>query len=903
MIFAAPWVLAALIALPVLWWLLRATPPAPRAQNFPAIRLLSNLRAKEETPARTPWWLLALRIGAAALVIIGLAGPILTSSHMRLAGGGPALLVIDDGFAAGPDFAARLTAAGAVLDRLERARRPVSLLTTARGPDAEKPVATAVMPASQLRPLLAALRPKPWPTDRETAASVIPATGDGPVFYISDALAGPGDDIFGRALAAHGRITTLTSDLPPRLLTAAATPEHLTATVREIPARAPRTEFVLAETTDGRVLSRTPLLIPAGAASAEVAIALPPELRNQLGDLRLSGAPGAGTVFLLDEAARRRPVGLVGGGSGAETPLLGDLFYLERALGPTTELRRGTVAELLARPLSMLVDTSDTLSEADTARLTDWVRQGGLLVRFASPGLAPADETAAPDTLLPARLLPGDRQLGGAMSWTQPAHLAPFPEGSPFAGLRIPAEVTISRQVLADPAGQKPQATWARLADGTPLVTAAHLGAGELVLFHVTANADWSNLPLSGLFVAMLNRLVQRSAGVAVSDDARLLPPALSLDGEGVLGAPTQAARPIAVTELAHTAPSPQHPPGLYGPDRDRHAFNLASDRMKLVAQAPMPGAEPMSLEAAPRERPLGPWLIGLALALLCADMVLTLRLRGLLENLRLPSLARSTLPALLALSLAGQARAQTPPGADGESPALATHLAYLVTGDTAVDTTSRQGLAGLAAYVNSRTAATLADPLPVVPGHDDLSFYPLIYFPITPDATLSPAAIAALNDYMHHGGIILIDLRGGGTNTSGSGAGFAPDTGAALRRIGAGLDIPRLAPLTSSNVLAHAFYLLSDFPGRFDGDTVWVQQDQDRSNDSVSPVIVGSNDWAAAWAQDEDGNPLYATIPGGARQRTLAFRFGVNVVMYALTGNYKGDQVHVPAILERLGQ
>ena len=72
---------------------------------------------------------------------------------------------------------------------------------------------------------------------------------------------------------------------------------------------------------------------------------------------------------------------------------------------------------------------------------------------------------------------------------------------------------------------------------------------------------------------------------------------------------------------------------------------------------------------------------------------------------------------------------------------------------------------------------------------------------------------------------------------------------------------------------------------------------------DDVSPLIVGGNDWAAAWATDEEGRPLYATIPGGERQRTLAYRFGVNAIMYALTGNYKGDQVHVPAILERLGQ
>jgi hypothetical protein len=236
------------------------------------------------------------------------------------------------------------------------------------------------------------------------------------------------------------------------------------------------------------------------------------------------------------------------------------------------------------------------------------------------------------------------------------------------------------------------------------------------------------------------------------------------------------------------------------------------------------------------------------------------------------------------------------------DSPALQTHLAYVVTGDTAVDGISRAGLAGLSTYVNRRTAAVLADPAAVVPGHDDLSYYPLIYWPITADAAPDTAAIAALNDYTSKGGIILIDTRG-----SGSGEGFAPGTDAALKRItqGAhgGLAVPPLAPLSSDHVLARSFYLLQDFPGRFTGDTVWVQRDQDRNNDSVSPVIIGGNDWAAAWVVDEQGRNPYATIPGGARQRTLAYRFGVNLVMYALTGNYKGDQVHVPAILERLGQ
>jgi hypothetical protein len=889
MIFATPALLLALILLPLLWWLLRATPPAPRAQRFPAIRLLASVIPTEETPARTPWWLLLLRLAAAGLIIAGLAGPILNAGPATLPSSGPALLVIDDGFAAAPDFARRLDAAQAVLERLERAGRRVRLLTTAAAADGGAPASGPILPASVLRPEVQALRPKAWPVDRVAAARAI--TGAGPVYYVSDGLKTPGDEAFARALAARGPVTELRGELPARLLSTVVSPDRLSARLRLTPA-AQRTESVLAEANDGRVFARITLPVPAGAREASVELPLPPELRNQLGALRLSGVSGAGAVALLDEAARRRPVGLLSEGSGGETPLLGDLFFLDKALAPSTELRRGDIKALLSRPLSMLVIAGGGLDTEDSARVATFVRNGGLLLRFAGADLAQEAQPGEADPLLPERLLEGDRQLGGAMSWSQPAHLAPFAADSPFAGLRVPAEVAVNREVLADPSDASQAHVWARLTDGTPLVTMSRLGAGEVVLFHVTANADWSNLPLSGLFVDMLNRLVERSVGVAAADEARALPPALALDGDGVLGAPPPAAQPMSVAAMASTMPSPLHPPGFYGPERDRHAFNLGSAALALEPMAPVPGATQLTLASAPRERRLGPDFVGLALLLLALDMAITLRLRGLLDRLWRPATA-----SVIAIALG------MPGAAQAESPALATHLAYVMTGDTEVDAVSRSGLAGLTDYVNSRTAAVLADPLPVVPGRDDLSFYPFLYFPVTADAGASAGAVAALNDYMLHGGIIVFDLRGGGAESGGSGAGFAPDSGSALQRLGKGLDIPRLAPLTSTHVLAHAFYLLSDFPGRFDGDTVWVQQAQDRSNDSVSPVIVGSNDWAAAWAEDEDGKPEFAVIPGGQRQRTLAFRFGVNLVMYALTGNYKGDQVHVPAILERLGQ
>src|SRR5579862_9005541 len=114
MIFAAPWALLALPALPLLWWLLRVTPPAPLSENFPAIRLLLGLQAREETPARTPWWLLALRLLAAGLVIVGLAQPVLDPGA-QLAGSGPMRLGMDNGWASASDWPRRMEAGNAAL--------------------------------------------------------------------------------------------------------------------------------------------------------------------------------------------------------------------------------------------------------------------------------------------------------------------------------------------------------------------------------------------------------------------------------------------------------------------------------------------------------------------------------------------------------------------------------------------------------------------------------------------------------------------------------------------------------------------------------------------------------------------------------------------------------------------
>ena len=889
--FAAPWLLLALPALPLLWWLLRVTPPQPRRMDFPAAMLLRDLPAAEETPARTPWWVLLLRIAAAALLILGLARPVLGPGGTG-SGEGTLLLVLDDGWASGPDWPLRVAIAQSELDRAAREGRPAALLTTAPGEGAAPPRVIGPMPAADLAPRLAALRPRSWPPDRQAALAALESWSARSerfsALYLSDGIVHRDDDTaaaFMNRLQAGGGLTLARAEeRPVRLLAPPRTEgDRLMLTLRQSPVNAAGEAQVIARAQDGRALARASFQLGAGATEAEAVLELPTEIRNRVYRLDLAEENGPGGVVLLDERFRRRPVGLLPGTqeAAADAPLIGDLFYLERALNPFAELRRGDVERLLSRPLSVLILADRPVSGPEQAALTRFVEQGGMLIRFAGPRLA-----EHPDTLLPVQLR-AERQLGGSLSWEQPQHLAPFAEGSPFAGLPVPAEVSVERQVLAEPSARLADKVWARLTDGTPLVTAETRGQGRIVLFHVTATAEWSDLPLSGLFVSMLRRLVALSSGVPGQEGEGALAPIEALDGFGRLVPPPPGAQPIPASGEA--VPSARNPPGWYGTSGGegfRRALNLGDTlRAPRLHANPPAGAATRTIAGIPPERDLGPWLMAAALALLAIDLLASLRLRGLL------TLARAAGVALVLM--AGTAHAQ-----EDNLPALVTRLGYVVTGDNGIDETMRQGLVGLSDFVNRRTAAALAEPSGVTPGRDDLSLYPLLYFTVRPDApALSPEAIAALNGFMRNGGIILFDTR-----DEGSGEGFSPGARAALRRVTQGLAIPPLMPVPEEHVLRRAFYLLAELPGRFAGGTVWVSREQDRANDSVSPVVIGGHDWAGAWAVDARGQNIHAAVPGGTRQRILAYRFGANLVMYALTGNYKGDQVHVPAILERLG-
>ncbi|MDC0033232.1 DUF4159 domain-containing protein [Alphaproteobacteria bacterium] len=913
LVFTTPWMLASLAFLPMLWWLLRVMPPTPMVRAFPPLRFILALKPREETPVRTPLWLILLRILIAALIIVGLSNPLLNPGE-RLHGNGPLMIVIDNGWASAPRWNKRITAINALADQAERDGRAIRYITTAQPhPDDSLRISELLRP-SDARDRLRSIQPQPWPTDHDavhTAIAAAPDIGSAHVAWLSDGLNGSGTAALMGQLQQLGSLSLYldsVNELAKLVGVPSATADDISVPVLRANDRGEEQRWMRLIDEEGRLLGREQANFKDGEKQANTFFRLPVDVRNRSARVEIEGENGAGAVFLMDDRWRRRPVGIAAGNlTEGGQPLLSDDYYLVRALGPFNQIKSGTVKSLLEHRLAMIVLTDiGKLSNAEVDGLSGWINKGGVLLRFAGPQLAQGS-----DALVPVKLR-GSRALGGSMSWTNPAKLMPFDDKGPFAGLKIPTDIRIHRQVLAEPTINLNDKTWIRLSDGTPLVTAERRGTGWVVLIHTTANAEWSNLPISGLFIELLQRIVALSKGITGDDGKTTYPPLATMDGFGVLGTPPPAAVAIAGRDFASTRVGSETPPGHYGQGEARRSLNVSTGIEQITLIAVIPSGVMVKSYDVERGVDVKPWLLLAALLLALLDLVITNALRGLKPHRTAKGHSRAATviaSAIVVSTVIGTAamaqtrKPQDPEEAFALRATLETRLAYVVTGDTRLDKVSRFGLVGLSALLRQRTAIEPGSPVAVDIERDELAYFPLLYWPISArQRPPSDHAVENLNAYLRSGGNILFDTREQASlRFDPFGTGGARS--AKLRQLLSGLEIPALTPVPTNHVLTKSFYLLKQFPGRWTGGTLWVERRRSRHNDGVSSIIIGSNDWAGAWAVDSNGVSILPVVPGGERQREYAYRFGVNWVMYCLTGNYKSDQVHVPAIIERLGQ
>ncbi len=421
--FGFPAILWGLLALPVIWWLLRLTPPKPQMEIFPPLKILARVLKKEETPHQSPWWLTLLRLLMAALIVMALAEPIWNPRERLPTGGAALALVVDNGWASAPDWDRRVATAERLIADASSTGIPVVLAFTAEKPNSDIGPFDAAAALDKLN----VAEPRPVPVDRPAVyarvAAALEALPGASVAVLADGLAADGDEAAFSALLGRNPANVLWA-VPDRLdmvgLTAAEN-EVAGFTLSAIRAPgdpAPRQVTAGAFDDKGRRIADATIAFGPGQTTGAGQMAVPFELRNDFSSIAIDGEPQAAAVRVLDENSKRRRVGLLSQSEADQAqPLLSPLYYISRALQPFADLVEPSsrdlaeaIPQLLEQKPAMIV-MADVGTIPDTARtqLIDWVKNGGTLVRFAGSRLAAAGND---EELLPVRLRLGERSHG-----------------------------------------------------------------------------------------------------------------------------------------------------------------------------------------------------------------------------------------------------------------------------------------------------------------------------------------------------------------------------------------------------------------------------------------------------------------------------------------------------------
>lgn len=912
--FMQPLILSGLLALPLLWYILRITPPAPKTVFFPATRFLIGLTSDDQTPQSSPWWILLLRLLMAALIIIALARPVLNPAE-TLPGNGDIRIVLDNSWASAQSWTLEMQAAEEALAQAGRENRQIYILPTTPPLGESQTKQYGPLSLSDARSILRGLRPHPWPADYNSLAEVIKKNKERKSIYTL--WFGHGLDegniknVIG-LLQSQGGLSYISpsNEKLPLLLRpseTALTQKQLEQygdtrididAAKETAQDTPVTVQALGENNDIIDIQNT--VLKNDSLPQTIFFKILPGLENKTTRFSIMGRQGAGSLFLLDDNAKKRKVGIATTTQDeSAAPLIEESFYIKRALEPYADIITSDPNDLIQQSVSVIIMPDIAAMPTETLNaLEKWVEKGGLLLRFAGEHMA---DLRGDQFLLPVLLRNGGRSLSGSLSWNNPQKITAFAEDSPLYGLEIPDDVTVKQQVLADPAQDLDGKVWARLSDGTPFITAKTQDKGLIVLIHTSANAEWSNFALSGLYVNVLKRII-RMAGksrTTVETVHTALDPLLIMDGYGGLTPPSAAVQPLPVDRFDKIIPSSIHPPGLYGRGGQQYALNLGTNLPELkVTAASLPLSVIKGEYETTYETDIMPFTLYLALLLFCIDWIIMIALSGnafRLNFMRTASVALS----LCILFLPYSAHASDEQDLEYAS---GFYLAYIQTGSEEIDALTQRGLESLADVLTQRTSVEPEGVAALDPENDTLSFFPIIYWSIGEDQKRPSAkAIRNIQDYLDHGGTILFDTRDQNRSSTST---QNTNNARALQLVTLSLNIPPIIPVPDDHVLGRAFYLLKDYPGRYSAGTLWVEQHSAQGRDNVSSVIIGSNDWVGSWADSYKKSSMNRyRADYDAQQQEMALRFGVNLVMYALTGNYKADQVHIPHILERLDQ
>lgn len=897
--FSSPWLLATILFLPLLWWILKVLPPKPKKHGFGGAYFLEDLTTTEKTSQTTPWWILLIRTLAILCFILAFAAPQEKTTKYQPSDT-PLLIIIDNDWASSQQWQMMQNQARLLIEENMDYKQNVAVLTTTPFDEQVEEIVIqntrkeALENINSLHPIALEAR-----YDRILNAferSTLP--DDLAIFYFNNNVTTQKELNLLNHLDTHAALTLFDQEQEKAPLYWFSQKQNRLVLQRLYSNQKSETVQIHVKDDKNALLASLTKNFEEDSSYIDIDFSeIPNEIAMQMRLLTIDGQKHAAAHYWQKSNYSSKSIGIITSSTALDIKqddYLNPYLYLQKALSPYHHVALGTLPTLIEKSDVLILADTTQLSNEDVDTIEGFIQHGGIFIRFADSYLAKGDL----NELSPVELRNTDREFESVLSWQTPQHLTSFPENSPFAYLAVPDDISVSKQIVATPSLDLLDKALALLEDGTPLITAKKDGQGWMVLYHVSATPEWSTLPLSGLFLKQLRILVDLSSAASqqTTSSNKTIKLKEQIDAYGDLVPAQGNELPLTLPLSEDFSPSTRTPIGIYGNAQIIKNINLG-DYLKIHSSTLENDVRTgFTFETYKNALNIDykPYLLMLACFLFLCDLLyIALFNRGFISLVFL---------AFLTVSAAHPAQAQS----NNEQITSATYLGYIKTGDPHIDRLSQRGLETLMQETIKRTSADLAGVSAIDIMTDSLQPYPLIYWPVTSNAHAYPTVlprdtVEKIQHYFDKGGILLIDTRDQYGETNDGDMTYGANT-QIMKRLFYHMQTPPMIKLPGDHVLTRSFYLLSDLPGLYKGTGLWIAVTPQSKNDGVTPLIIGGNDWISAWAKNDRNIPIIP-ISGqhGEQQREHAYRFGVNLILYALTGNYKDDQMHIPFILERL--
>ena len=565
------------------------------------------------------------------------------------------------------------------------------------------------------------------------------------------------------------------------------------------------------------------------------------------------------------------------------------VYYIKKAIKEDHNVFLNDLDNLLKENPSVIIfPESKKFDKKNRELILGWLNNGGLLIKFASNKSIYNKNIYFNSKNIP----PSIRYLGGDLSWEKDLNIKAFSDNSIFRNILVPKNIVIKKQLIFSKMDQIGIKVLAQLEDETPLITMRKVGNGKVLLFHFTANNDWTNIPMSNIFVEFLSKALLLSK-LQNSNSSDTLQIKSQINGFGFLEDSTDIKSFESISLLKNAIPSENALPGVY--DNKDLAITLNLSGKIITNNFNINTYKNFNIKSYYENNvyDYSSFFLILVMLMLLIDILISSSLKNNFFLLKLVRRKTNVLPFLLTFlifSFLDNSKAN--------EYINNTFLAYIKIDDQNRNDISRDGLNALKETLIRRTSVSPKGVVGIDINKDPIFYYPFIYWPIEDKfLNINEQAKIKIKNYFKSGGIVLFDILKFDRNTPL----INSKSYLLIKNFLMNIGVEDLNYIKNNHTISKSFYLLKKFPGRWDNKILLVDNNDLNLKDGVNSIIIGFNDWAGAWALDNNKYPLFPVVPGGERQREIAYRFGINIMMYALTGNYKSDQVHSKSILNRI--